>query len=78
MTEPFPGPAMSTFVVRFWQEWSVGRARWRGRIEHIPSGRSVAFLDEEVMWQFIQGFGIVVDDASQSETADRSSPSSHR
>jgi hypothetical protein len=78
MTETCPVPTISTFVVRFWQEWSAGKARWRGRIEHIPSGKSAAFLHEEVMWEFIQGFGIVVDDASQSGTADRSAPSSHR
>ena len=70
MTEPFPVPTISTFVVRFWQEWSVGRARWRGRIEHIPSGRSVAFLDEEVMWQFIQSFGIQVSDTDSSRTVE--------
>jgi hypothetical protein len=67
MTEPFPIPAMSTFVVRFWQEWSAGGPRWRGRIEHIPSGKSAAFLHEEVMWQFVQSFGITVGDTNQSK-----------
>jgi hypothetical protein len=71
MTEPLPVPATSTFVVRFWQEWSAGGSRWRGRIEHIPSGTSVAFLDGEVMWQFIQSFGITVGGASQSSIAPR-------
>jgi len=70
MTEPFPVPTISTFVVRFWQEWSAGAARWRGRIEHIPSGRSAAFLDQEVMWEFIQSFGIIVDDTNQSRTVE--------
>jgi hypothetical protein len=70
MTAPFPAPAISTFVVRFWQEWSAGGARWRGRIEHIPSGRSVAFLDEEVMWQFIQNFGIRVGGTNPSGAAE--------
>jgi hypothetical protein len=69
MTEPFPVPAMSTFVLRFWQEWSAGGPRWRGRIEHIPSGKSAAFLHEEVMWAFIRSFGIVGDDPNQSGTA---------
>jgi hypothetical protein len=69
MTEPFPVPAMSTFVLRFWQEWSAGGPRWRGRIEHIPSGESAAFLHEEVMWAFIRSFGIVGDDPNQSGTA---------
>ena len=70
MTEPFPGPATSTFVIRFLQEWSPVKPRWRGRIEHIPSGKSAAFLDQEVMWEFIQSFGIIVDDTSQSRTVE--------
>jgi hypothetical protein len=73
MTEPTPLPVISTFVLRFWQEWSVGGPRWRGRIEHIPSGKSTAFLREEVMWAFIQSFGIVVDDTNQSGTEEVSS-----
>jgi hypothetical protein len=68
MTEFFPVPAMTTFVVRFWQEWSAGGPRWRGRIEHIPSGKATAFLHEEVMWQFIQSFGITVDPSSEQRT----------
>jgi hypothetical protein len=70
MTELFPGPAISTFVLRIWQEWSAGGPRWRGRIEHIPSGKSAAFLDEEAMWQFIQCFGVTLDGAVQSWTVD--------
>jgi hypothetical protein len=70
MTEPFPVPTISTFVVRFWQEWSAAGPRWRGRIEHVPSGKSAAFLHQEVMWEFIQGFGIVVDDTNQSRTVE--------
>jgi hypothetical protein len=65
MTEPLPVPALSTFVVRFWLEWSAGGPRWRGRIEHIPSGRSVAFLHGEAMWQFIRSFGVAVDGPDQ-------------
>jgi hypothetical protein len=67
MTEPTPAPVMSTFVVRFWQEWSAGGPRWRGRIEHIPSGRSTAFLGEEVMWQFIQSFGVMVGPSNEHD-----------
>lgn len=78
MTEPFPVPPISTFVVRFWQERSAVGPRCRGRIEHIPSGKSAAFLHQEVMWEFIQGFGIMVDDTNQAGTADGSSPSSRR
>jgi hypothetical protein len=61
---------MSTFVVRFWQEWSAGGPQWRGRIEQIPSGKTTAFLHQEVMWEFIQSFGILVDPSSKYETED--------
>jgi uncharacterized lipoprotein YajG len=67
LTAPFPAPTISTFVIRFWQEWSAAGSRWRGRIEHIPSGRSTAFLYEEVMWQFIQSFGIMVNPSNEHE-----------
>jgi hypothetical protein len=70
MTEPFPGPATSTFVIRLLREWSPVGSRWRGRIEHIPSGKSAAFLDQEVMWAFVQSFGITVDDTNQSRTVE--------
>jgi hypothetical protein len=72
MTEPTPDPAINTFVVRFWQEWSAAGPRWRGRIEHIPSGKSAAFLHQEVIWRFIRGFGIMPDDTNQSGKADGS------
>jgi hypothetical protein len=70
MTEPTQDPFVSTFVVRFWQEWSAAGPRWRGRIEHIPSGKSTAFLHQEVMWEFIRGLGIMVDGRHQSGKAD--------
>ncbi len=72
MTEPTPDPFVSTFVVRFLREWSAAGPRWRGRIEQIPSGKSAAFLRQEVMWEFIQGLGVMVDATHQSGTADGS------
>jgi hypothetical protein len=70
MTEPTPDPFVSTFVVRFLREWSAAGPRWRGRIEQIPSGKSVAFLHQEVMWEFMQDLGVVVDGRPPSGTAD--------
>ena len=70
MTESTPLPVMSTFVVRFWQEWSAGGPRWRGRIEQVPSGKTAAFLHQEVMWEFIQSFGIMIDSSNKHETED--------
>ena len=59
----------STFVVRFWREWSAARPRWRGCIEHIQSDESATFLDLESMMGFIRGKGIMAHDEGQPEDA---------
>jgi len=64
MTES-PVPPVSTFVVRFWREWSAAGPRWRGRIEHVQSGQSAAFLGLDGMLDFVRRFGAMLDDASQ-------------
>jgi hypothetical protein len=64
MTEPSPVPPISTFVVRFWHEWSAAGSRWRGRIEHVQSGEATAFLDLDTMLDFVRGFGVMADDQS--------------
>jgi hypothetical protein len=48
----------ATFVVRFWREWSGTEARWRGRIEHVQSGRRADFLEVEGLLGFLERFGI--------------------
>lgn len=48
---------MVTFIVRFWRETSAVGGRWRGRIEHVQSGQSAAFLDLETMLDFLRRFG---------------------
>ena len=67
MTEPSPVPPISTFVVRFWQEWSAAGPRWRGRIEHVQSGESAAFLDLNEMLDFFRRVGVMQGDESQTE-----------
>jgi hypothetical protein len=57
---------LSTFVLRFWREWSAGGTQWRGRIEHVQSGASATFLGLEGVVDFILGIG-VMKEASQSE-----------
>jgi hypothetical protein len=52
---------MITFVVRFWPETSAGEVRWHGRIEHVPSGQSAAFLDLDAMLRFLHRFGVDAD-----------------
>ena len=65
MAEPSPVPPISTFVVRFWQEWSAGGSRWRGRIEHVQSGESATFLDVDGMLDFVRRVGVMQGDESR-------------
>jgi hypothetical protein len=51
-------PTGITFVVRFWQEWSGAESRWRGRIEHVESGRHANFLEFEDLLAFLRRFSI--------------------
>jgi hypothetical protein len=64
MTEPSPVPPASTFIVRLWREWSAAGPRWRGRIEHVQSGESVAFLGLDGMLDFMRRLGAIADDES--------------
>jgi hypothetical protein len=70
MAEPPPVSPASTFVVRFWHEWSVDGSRWRGRIEHVQSGESTPFLDFDHMLNFIRRFAAVQRDESQPASED--------
>ena len=65
MAESSPVPPISTFVVRFWQEWSAAGPRWRGHIEHVQSGESAAFLDVDGMLDFVRRAGIMPSDESR-------------
>jgi hypothetical protein len=66
MAEPSPVPPVSTFVIRFWQEWSAAGPRWRGRIEHVQSGESAAFLDLDGMLEFVRRSGVMADNTSRA------------
>jgi hypothetical protein len=70
MVEPPPVSPVSTFVVRIWHEWSAAGSRWRGRIEHLQSGESAAFLDLEETLAFIRRFTALPDQASQPPKKD--------
>ena len=65
MAEPPPVLPISTFVVRFWQEWSAAGPRWRGRIEHVQSGESATFLDVDGMLNFVRRIGVMRGDESR-------------
>ena len=62
MAESSASPPVSTFVLRFWREWTPGQVRWRGRIEHVPSGESAAFLNVKGMLCFLERFGVEADE----------------
>ena len=62
MAESPSVPPASTFVVRFWREWSAAGSRWRGRIEHVQSKESATFLDLNGMLDFVRRFGAMADD----------------
>ena len=64
MSELSPLPTVNTFVVRFWREWSAAGSRWRGRIEHVLSGDSAAFLDLDELLEFLRRFGVMAEDES--------------
>ena len=61
MTESSPIPPASTFVVRFWREWSAAGSRWRARIEHLQSGESASCLDPQGISEFMERLGIKVE-----------------
>ncbi|NIN69148.1 MAG: hypothetical protein GTO63_31560 [Anaerolineae bacterium] len=61
VAEPSSVPPASTFVVRFWREWSVTGPRWRGRIDHVQSGENAAFLELDGMLGFLGRFGVIAD-----------------
>jgi len=61
MTERPAAPPLSTFVVRFWREWSVAGGQWRGRIEHVQSGEGATFLTWQQMQGFLRALGIVME-----------------
>ncbi len=62
MDATLSGSPMNTFVIRVWHERSAGGPQWRGRILHIQSGQSAAFVDLDGMLAFIHSFGVLVDD----------------
>jgi hypothetical protein len=69
VAEPSSIPPASTFVIRFWREWSAAGSRWRGRIEHVQSGQHADFVDLEGVLEFVQGLGVMAEDrVSPSQT----------
>lgn len=70
MAEPSSIPPVSTFVVRFWREWSAAGPRWRGHIEHVQSGESASCLDIEGILDFMQDLGVMADNLDYRKDMD--------
>ena len=60
-----PTTTADTFVVRFWREATSSEGCWRGRIEHVQSGESAAFLEIGAMLSFLRRFGITEEGQNQ-------------
>lgn len=58
-------PAAYTFVLRLWQEWSESGLRWRGWIEHLPSGEREAVQDWAGVEAFVGRFGVEAGNGGQ-------------
>ena len=71
MAEPLSAPSISTFVIRFWCEWTAARGRWRGRIEHVQSGRRADFVDPEAILAFVRELGVMGEDGTSPRPGDR-------
>ena len=70
MTEQTQVPPTSTFVLRFWREWSDAKGRWRGRIDHVQSGQGVDFLDLESVLDFIREQGAMAESRRRSSLSE--------
>ena len=70
MPESSSVPPVSTFVVRFWREWSAAGPRWRGRVEHVQSGEHSDFVELEGIMEFVRAFGAMAEDQSTPSKAD--------
>jgi hypothetical protein len=68
VAEPSSIQPASTFVIRFWREWSAAGSRWRGRIEHVQSGEAATSLDLQGISDFIQRQGVMVEPPGEHET----------
>jgi predicted ester cyclase len=56
--DPHFAETTTTFVLRFRREWTGAEGRWRGRIEHVQSGRRSDFLGLGELLGFLEQYGI--------------------
>lgn len=48
------GHPLNTFIVRFWQGQGAEGFYWYGQVQHVQSGESLAFIDEQALLSFIR------------------------
>ena len=72
MAKSSPAPPVSTFVIRFWHEWSAARSRWRGRIEHVQSGQRANFERLGGALDFVRSLGVMAEDRALPSQMDES------
>jgi hypothetical protein len=68
--EPPGVPPVSTFLIRFWPEWSIAKPCWRDRIEHLQSGQHSDFVELEGIMQSVRALEAMAEDQSTSWKAD--------
>ena len=64
-------PPASTFLIRFWCEWSASGSRWRGRIEHVQSGQRADFVELQGILEFVRDLGVMAEDQIRLGKADQ-------
>jgi hypothetical protein len=71
VTEPPNLRSISTFIVRFCRSCQNNGLCWRGRIEHVQSGRWLSFFRPADMLTFIRSFDIVLEDLVETDDGSR-------
>jgi hypothetical protein len=72
VTTPSSTTSLSTFVVRFWREWTATGPRWRGHVEHVQSGESTGFLDLRGLVRFIRELGVMANEECRAHSVENS------
>jgi hypothetical protein len=65
-TKQKTGPPLNTFIVRFWREPGASTLCWRGQVQHVQSGKRVAFADEGTLLHFLRRW-VEMDELSREE-----------
>lgn len=67
MAESYHRQANSIFVIHFYRSYQNRGPTWRGRIEHVQSGKWLYFNHPGDMLRFIQDFDILMEGTDGGE-----------